>query len=69
MTHLLSAMYYIYTSKLSHFFASDIVFCRSQVADMEMSRKNGRYNETYLEKPLTNDETNVRRPHTLFTLS
>ena len=60
VTHLLSAKFYIYASKLSQFFAFNVVFCRFQVANMEISRKNGRNNETYLEKPLANDETNVR---------
>jgi len=36
MTHLLSANCYISTSKLSLFFTSNIVFCHSQVTNMEI---------------------------------
>jgi len=39
VTHLLSAKCYIYTSKLRLFFASNIIFCRSQVTNMEMHDK------------------------------
>jgi len=35
MTHLLSANCYISASKLSLFFASNIVFCRFQVENMD----------------------------------
>jgi len=36
MMHLLPANCYIYASKLSLFFASNIVFCRIQVRNMEI---------------------------------
>jgi len=46
--------------ELSLFVATDIIFCHSQVANMEINiAKNGKNNETYLQKMLTNDETNT----------
>ena len=39
---LLSANYDIYASKWSLFFATNIIFCHSQVTYMEVGRKNGK---------------------------
>jgi len=62
MMHLLLASYIIYTSKLSLFFASDIVFCCSRVANMEIHRQKPVNNNAYLQKQLTNDKINAWRP-------
>jgi len=47
MTQLLSTKCYIYASKLSLLFASNIVFCHSQVTDMETHIKKCKTNEQW----------------------
>ena len=58
--NLQSAEYYIYASKLSIFFATNTVFCHSQVANMEIGRRNSKNNEELSKTADINGITNAR---------
>jgi len=64
--HIRKTAYYIYALKLSHLFASNVIFCHSWVANMEICHKNGRNKQWSWLRKTTEKWWNQRGSTTCF---